>query len=411
MKFFLLIVKSLLRNRLRTGLTCVAIFVMVFVVTLIWSVLAFLDEITADKARDFKAVVTEKWQIPSQLPLTYIEPLSRGAARTGTNDQRPLDFMSWQFYGGSTEKEAQKRTTENIVFFFGMDPRKLRTMMDDLDNLDQALVDKLVANDRAVLVGRDRLRKIGKRVGDTFTVYSLNYPGIDLEFLIVGTFPEGGRYDESAVMNMEYLKRSMDDYEKKNKKPHPMAEKTLNLVWLKVPDSKAFGRIAEQVETSIEFKKQPVRCELASSAISSFLDAYRDLIWGMRWLLAPAILITMALVIANAISISVRERRTEMAVLKVLGFRPWQILTLVLGEALLVGVLTGVLSTGLTYWLINVVMGGFKFPIAFFPAFLIPVSALWWGLAIGAGTALAGSLVPAWSARTVKVSEVFSKVA
>ena len=46
----------------------------------------------------------------------------------------------------------------------------------------------------------------------------------------------------------------------------------------------------------------------------------------------------MALVIANAISISVRERRTEMAVLKVLGFRPGQILVLVLGEALLIGV-------------------------------------------------------------------------
>ena len=48
---------------------------------------------------------------------------------------------------------------------------------------------------------------------------------------------------------------------------------------------------------------------------------------------------------ANAIAISVRERRTEMAVLKVLGFQPWQILLLVLGEAVLLtaaGVLVGV---------------------------------------------------------------------
>ena len=60
----------------------------------------------------------------------------------------------------------------------------------------------------------------------------------------------------------------------------------------------------------------------ASSGIASFLDAYRDLLCGMRWLLVPAILVTMALVIANAISISVRERRMEMAVLKVLGFSP-----------------------------------------------------------------------------------------
>ena len=55
--------------------------------------------------------------------------------------------------------------------------------------------------------------------------------------------------------------------------------------------------------------------------------------------------------------------------------------------------------------------GGFKFPIAFFPSFMVPLAALWWGPAFGALTALVGSLVPAWSARTVRVSEVFSKIA
>jgi putative ABC transport system permease protein len=60
---------------------------------------------------------------------------------------------------------------------------------------------------------------------------------------------------------------------------------------------------------------------------------------------------------------------------------------------------------------VNDVLGGLKFPIAFFPAFFIPLQAIWWGLAIGLGTALVGSVLPAWSARTVRVSEVFSRVA
>ena len=58
--------------------------------------------------------------------------------------------------------------------------------------------------------------------------------------------------------------------------------------------------------------------ETLSSGVATFLDGYKDLLFGMRWLLVPAILVTMALVIANSISISVRERRVEMAVLKVL---------------------------------------------------------------------------------------------
>jgi putative ABC transport system permease protein len=114
---------------------------------------------------------------------------------------------------------------------------------------------------------------------------------------------------------------------------------------------------------------------------------------------------------ANAISISVRERRTEMAVLKVLGYPPRQILALVLGESLLVGGSSGLLAGALTYGIVNILIGGVKFPIAFFPAFMVPGQALLWGLAMGFSTALLGSFLPAWGARSVKVSEVFSKVA
>src|SRR5262249_25674532 len=140
-----------------------------------------------------------------------------------------------------------------------------------------------------------------------------------------------------------------------------------------------------------------VKCETASSGIAGFLDSYRDLLWIMRWLLAPTLLATMALVIANAISISVRERRAEVAWLKVLGFSPTQVMALVLGEALLIGVGSGLLSAALSFFLVNS-GGGVKFPIAFFPAFKIPLDAFWWGVAVGGGTALLGSLLPAWSA-------------
>jgi putative ABC transport system permease protein len=116
----------------------------------------------------------------------------------------------------------------------------------------------------------------------------------------------------------------------------------------------------------------------------------------------------MILVIANAISISVRERRTEMAVLKVLGFSPTQIMILILGEAIFIGIVSGVLSAAIAYVAINA-RGGLKFPIAFFPTFLIPFEALIWGLGIGGITSLLGSLLPAWSARSVKVAEVFAK--
>jgi putative ABC transport system permease protein len=407
MKLLHLIFKNLRRNLLRTGLGSAVVFVLVFMITLVWSVLTFLDQVTKEKAKDFKAIVTERWQIPSQLPFTYADPLSRGAAKT-SQDVVPDDSMSWTFVGGNLDPDRKNWTPRTNIFFFAMDPAKLKPMMEDLNELDDGLIRKLQENKQAVLVGTERLAKLSKRVGETMSIYCLNYKDVTLELHIVGTFPDG-RYNDSSVMNVRYLLDSLDDYRVKNKKPHEMAQKTLNLMWLKVPDSQAFGRVTEQITRAVDFKDKPVRCETASSGVASFLDSYRDFIWGMRWLVAPAMLTIMALVCSIVISISVRERRSEMAVLKVLGFQPRQILFLVLGESLLIAGVTGALSATLTY-LFFLAIGGFKFPIAFFPTFMVPAAALWWGPVVGCLTGLAGSFVPAWNARTVKVSEVFSKV-
>lgn len=418
-KQFLWILKSLKRNLRRTILSGLAIIILVVVVTMIWSVLSFLDSITSEKSEDFKAIVTERWQLPSQMPYAYAATLGEGAASKPT-DLRPRDHMTWQFYGGTVD--PNKRTFEGIIFFFSMDPAKLETMMDGLtekelgpENFAQlkANIRAMQTNKRGVMIGPERLKKMEKKIGERLTITGLNYKDINLEVEIIGTFPPG-RYDQSAILHRDYLNDAMDVYnaaqKRAGKPPHPLTEKSLNLVWFRVPNSEEFRQIAEQIMNSSQFSNPAVKVETASSGIASFLDAYRDLLWGVRWLLVPAILVTMALVIANAISISVRERRPEMAVMKVLGFGPGQIMALVLGEALLVGVGCGLISSFGTWYLINEVAGGFKFPIAFFPAFLIPDDALWWGAMVGGLTSLAGSILPAWSARSVKVSEVFSKI-
>jgi putative ABC transport system permease protein len=213
-------------------------------------------------------------------------------------------------------------------------------------------------------------------------------------------------------MNREDLNEALDEYARTHRgQAHPMVQKTLNLVWVRVPDQASYARVAEQIMTSPYYAMPAVKVETESSGVSAFLEAYRDLIWGMRWLLSPAILVTLSLIISNAISISVRERRLEMAVLKVLGFLPGQIMLLVLGEAVLVGTVAGVASATATYYVVNDMLGGLKFPIAFFPAFFIPQAAIVWGLAIGFVTSLAGSILPAYSARSVRVSDVFAKLA
>jgi putative ABC transport system permease protein len=411
-KLFLLGLKNLRRSPLRTILTSLATMVLVFMVTVIWTVVFALEQMTHEKARDLKIIVTERWAVPSQLPIThanYLNPASPYWLPELQGLYGPHDFMTWSFYGGTMD--PAKRDPKDLIFFFAMDPDAIIPMMDDLADFDPALVEKMKRTPNGCLLGKEKMAVVDKRVGGRFTLSSINYKDIDLEFEIVGELPDG-RYNQSAIMNMDYFNTAFDKYARAhNGVRHPLDGKRLNLIWIRVADREQFDRIGSIIENARVFADRPIKCETASSGIGAFLDAYRDLLWGMKWLLVPAILVIMALVMANAISITVRERRTEMAVMKVLGYRPGQILQLVLGEALLVGALSGFGAAFLTYALINWKFGGIPFRIAFFPVFRIPEMAMLWGLAIGAGTAFLGSVLPAWTARSVKVSEVFARVA
>jgi putative ABC transport system permease protein len=409
------ILKSLARNKLRTVLTGLATGLFVFLVTMVWSVITFLVLATQEKSKDLKAIVTERWQIPSQMPFAYAQTLSEGAA-SKPGDVRPQDSMTWQFFGGTLDS-GSKPTRENMVFFFCMEPSKLLTMMDGLDQFsaaDQAkiqwAVNEMERDPRKVVIGHDRLVAMNKRVGERIAIYSFNYKDINLDDVeIIAEFPSG-QYGQSGVMNRNRLLNALDSYKQQNGKPHPMAEKTLNLVWLKVPDTATYNKVAEQVENSPLYTVPAVKCETASSGVASFLDAYRDLLGIVRWLLVPVLVFCMALVICAAISISVRERRTEIAVLKVLGYTPLHILGLVLGEALVLGCTAGLLSAGFAYLVFTHLMGGIPVPIAFFPAFKVPFDAIGWGLMLGAFTGFTGSIVPAVLACLVKVNQVFAKV-
>jgi putative ABC transport system permease protein len=409
-KMVLLAAKNLRRNLVRTILTSLAVMVLVMMITLIWTVVYFLDQATTEQSANFKLIVTERWQLPSQMPLThadYINPESPKFLPELQGLYEAKDFMTWSFYGGTTD--PAKFSLENLVFFFAMNPKHIRTMMDELDTLDPALIQKMLDKREACLLGKDRLRALNLVVGSRFKLTSINYKGVDLEFEVVGELPEG-RYDKSGIMNERYFNEALEKYARDKGTRHPLDLKRLNLIWLRVRDQATFNRVGEVIENASVYRDPPVKCETASSGIGNFLDAYRDMLNGVKYLLVPAILISMSLVVANAISITVRERRSEMAVLKVLGFRPFQILCLVLGESLLIGCISGLVAAGLTFAIVNM-KGGLPFQIAFFPAFLIPAEAFLWGLGMGAATSFLGSFLPAWNARSVKVSEVFSKVA
>jgi putative ABC transport system permease protein len=422
-RFLLIAVKSLARNPLRTSLTYLAAFLLVAIVTIVWSAIYVLDRFMQAKANDIKVVITEKWQANGAMPFAYARPLCEGAADPSNPEAvRPDDGMTWQFYFGTVDPE--KKTRESLVAFIAIEPSKAATLMDRiLDDVPQessqqsgpklshaqdfmAALSRLESNKRGAILGRKVLSQLNKRVGERIKVTGINYKDLDLEFEIVGEFP-AGRYNDTAIMNRDYLNDALDVYPRTHSgQKHPLADRSLNFVILQVSDLPAYDSVTGQIDSSGLFENPAVKCETLAAYAVTQLDSYRDIIWGMRWLLSPAILVTLAVVIATSLSISLRERRTEIAVLKVLGYQPAHVLALVLGEAAILGALGGCLSSIVVYQTVNRLMDNSD---SFLPVY-IPHAAFYWGPVVGALTGLAGSFIPAWTACKVQISQVFARV-
>ncbi|MCE9568069.1 MAG: ABC transporter permease [Planctomycetes bacterium] len=418
-KLVLYMFRGLRRSPLRTSLTYIALFVLTLVLSMIYSVLVFIGRVTTEKEADFKAITTHKTIIPSQMPRAHYEQFKRELAKL-PDGMRPkngeADLMAWSFFLGTTDP-ISKRPDSN-VFAFCIEPRKILTMMDGLDDLtgkEKADLDAAVAemerDKQAIVMSKMRMKKMNLQVGQTIKVTGLNYTDLVFDLRIIGELPDG-KYDNISFINSAYLFSQLDAWKLNNPKnrtsePHPMDAKCINLIWVRLPNKEAFERLAAAVNDTGNFSNPQIKLETASSGFGTFLEAFKDILFGMKYLMAPAMVAIMCLVIANAISIGVRERRTEMAVLKVLGFQPRHVLFLVVGEAVLVGLMAGFMSTLIAFKMI----GNLKLQIAFFGAFFVPGEVLLYGPMLGAFVAVAGSIAPALNAKNVKVAEVFSKVA
>jgi len=115
---------------------------------------------------------------------------------------------------------------------------------------------------------------------------------------------------------------------------------------------------------------------------------------------------TILLVTANTMSMAIRERRTEIAVLKTLGYPSALVLAMVLGEALVIGVIGGALGTLMARGLIgNIDKMGFQLP----PMNLDPVlmTAMF---GFGAMIGLLSGLAPAIGAYRANITSMLRQV-
>jgi len=305
------------------------------------------------------------------------------------------DWTSWNFYGGLLDKSGQENRK---VFGLATRVENIREMHPGLETIDPSVLEAMRRNRIGALVGPKLMRTMKWKVGQRFTFIGTSRLGKDLEFEVVGVLPESD-YSEAFLFRDDYYQEGVGDRNR------------VGLVWIRVSDASAANHLASQIEDNFAHSDTPLQVETESATASRMLGKHRSLVTLIR-LVAIILLIDMAIVLSNSINIATQERRIEMAVLKVLGFQPLHVAYLVVGEAMLVGVLSGLLGTSLTYAYSELNQwDGWPYKAQFLTSLPVKIEAVPWGILYGGLIGFVGSLIPAWTARKVRVSDVFSQVA
>jgi putative ABC transport system permease protein len=137
-----------------------------------------------------------------------------------------------------------------------------------------------------------------------------------------------------------------------------------------------------------------------------FVAMSDQIIAAIRIVSYVVILIILA-VMANTMAMSARERTSEYATLKALGFGPPFLGVLILGESLVICALGGALGIALT----PPAAAAFKKMVTVFPVFQVSGETLAFQAACALGVALVAAVVPAVRAARIRIVDGLRSIA
>ncbi|MBK5254437.1 MAG: ABC transporter permease [Vicinamibacteria bacterium] len=409
MKYLPFVFKHLRRNWVRTGSTVVAMAVCIFLLCTLRSVLAEVDSMLA--ASSASRLVTRH-----SVSLTFNLPVAYEARIQSVPGVKSVARTIW--FGGSlpAKKEGQAdggtdSTTDWSNFFnnMGVDADKFFPMYPEL-TIAPDQWQSFRETRQGCVVGSKLAKKFNWKVGDRFFLESFIPPyrrrSGPFEFVVSGVYEADlAKYPGTDVSTMyfhyEYVKEGLG------------REIGVGTYMVEIENGDRAAVVGKAIDALFENSSATSITETEQAFKAGFIAMAGNLALLLNGI-GLAVAFTILLVTANTMSMAVRERRTEIGVLKTLGFSSAHVMGFVVGEALLLGVLGGALgvfgSQGLLYGLsvlpgVNELLAG----IGLSGLQLKPeVAALGFFIAVALG--LFAGLIPALSAYRARITDILRTV-
>ncbi|MEI7035731.1 ABC transporter permease [Fulvimonas yonginensis] len=328
MKYLHLIWAALWRRKARTFLTLVSILAA-------FLLFGMLDGVRNSFANAGKSAAgAERLQTGSKL--SFIQPLpsalqARIAQVPGVKD---VAYANW--FGGAYQDP------HNQIFTFAVSPNYIDIYPEiSVSPAERKAFD---ATRTGVLVGDVLARKYHWKVGDKLPLQSNIFPNRDgsknWSFDIVGimhaTKPDEQQFLQGGIlMHWKYFDES-----------NPYNQGQVGWYVTRVADASQSDRVAKAIDALSANSDHETKTQTEQAAMASWLKQMADIGFIVVSIMG-AVFFTLLLLTGNTMAQAVRERTSELAVLKTLGFSSSGVLGLVLAESVLLVLLGGVLGLGL----------------------------------------------------------------
>ena len=383
MKFIGLVLKSARRSKRRTFLTIMSVAIAVF---LFASLRAVLDGFNAatEASSSTRIVTIRSTSLIFSMPTSHVETIR---ATPGVQDG------TWASWFGGVYKDPQ-----NFFAQIAIEPESYLRMYPEIlltpDDRKAFLEDRT-----GCIVGEGLARRFGFKSGDrvTLQVGIPVYGTKDFDFTIRAIYKTGGAAvdNQSMMFHWKYAdERSIEP-----------GQVGWIISQISNPDR------AAQVALAIDQKFANSPYETKTDTERAFQSSFVSMFGNLNLLLgsiAIAVVITTLFVAGNTMAMSVRERTTEIAVMRTLGFPATTIFLLVAGEGLLMSVVGGLLGVAAARAIVN---PDFLQAGAFIPVFGVNATNVATGIALSALIGVLAGLIPATMASRLRIIDALRRVA
>lgn len=381
MKYLPLIWRNLLRRKFRTVFTLATVFVS-FVLYAFLMTIRTAFSMGVDVAGVDRLMMMHKVSLIQLLPESYLQSIQT------TPGVKLASYSTW--FGGTYQDNA------NQFAVMAVGDRFLEVYPEFRVPADQLAAWR--ADRQGALVGVDVAKRYGWKIGDKVPIQATIWQPKqgNTWYFNIDAFYDGDKTIDKTNFLFHYK------YLDENRRG---AYGQVGWYVIKIDDPSRAAETAARLDAQFANSSAETKTSTEKAFLQGFVNQVGNISFIIKAILVAVLFTLFVLVLANTMAQAVRERTSEFAVMKTLGFSNGLVVVLVLIESLAIALLGGFAGLGITWMFIS--RGSLN--NAFLPVFLLTGrdAALGVGLCVVLGV-LAGAL-PAVAAMRLRIVDALRR--